>query len=355
MENRTLYHHGVKGQKWGKRLYQYKNGTLTPLGRLRYLKNKKDSDGDSDSKTAKTGSTKSTSTKSEPAKSEQVKTDTAYSTARKSVKDMSDTELAAAINRLRNEQTYNQLYNQLNPPKVSKGKEFLTTMWDRAITPALSEAGKKVMSEFITDRAEKALGLKKGEAKDALSELRKEFDTLKLKKDIENLKNPKSDPYEELKKQAEIAKLEKQVATDKQKTQQVEDWWKKRADDEKKESVDNWNESNKKEWDAARKRAEDKGQESAKKERERVEKVFAERDKKQQDKETKRDAKSAKETERILKDLDKAADAARQQAEKYKSNKSNDIIDASPYEVIVSKPTREAGKYFIDEIIDAMH
>lgn len=30
-----LMHHGVKGQKWGHRRYQYEDGTLTPLGRQR--------------------------------------------------------------------------------------------------------------------------------------------------------------------------------------------------------------------------------------------------------------------------------------------------------------------------------
>lgn len=34
----TLYlaHHGIKGQKWGERRYQYKDGSLTPEGRKRY-------------------------------------------------------------------------------------------------------------------------------------------------------------------------------------------------------------------------------------------------------------------------------------------------------------------------------
>ena len=36
MENRTLYHHGVKGQKWGVRRYQNPDGTLTNQGKKRY-------------------------------------------------------------------------------------------------------------------------------------------------------------------------------------------------------------------------------------------------------------------------------------------------------------------------------
>ena len=31
-----LYHHGVKGQKWGERNYQYEDGSLTPAGRDHY-------------------------------------------------------------------------------------------------------------------------------------------------------------------------------------------------------------------------------------------------------------------------------------------------------------------------------
>lgn len=31
-----LYHHGIKGQKWGLRRFQNPDGTLTPLGKIRY-------------------------------------------------------------------------------------------------------------------------------------------------------------------------------------------------------------------------------------------------------------------------------------------------------------------------------
>ena len=36
--NNELYHHGIKGQKWGMRRYQNEDGTLTYQGKMRYMK-----------------------------------------------------------------------------------------------------------------------------------------------------------------------------------------------------------------------------------------------------------------------------------------------------------------------------
>lgn len=36
MENIYIAHHGIKGQKWGVRRFQYNNGNLTPEGQKRY-------------------------------------------------------------------------------------------------------------------------------------------------------------------------------------------------------------------------------------------------------------------------------------------------------------------------------
>ena len=34
--NEDIYHWGIKGQKWGVRRYQNKDGSLTPAGKQRY-------------------------------------------------------------------------------------------------------------------------------------------------------------------------------------------------------------------------------------------------------------------------------------------------------------------------------
>lgn len=38
-----LYHHGIKGQKWGVRCYQNEDGGLTTAGKLRYSEDWKQS------------------------------------------------------------------------------------------------------------------------------------------------------------------------------------------------------------------------------------------------------------------------------------------------------------------------
>lgn len=40
----TLYHHGIKGQKWGLRNFQNLDGTYTELGKLRRRKSESYSD-----------------------------------------------------------------------------------------------------------------------------------------------------------------------------------------------------------------------------------------------------------------------------------------------------------------------
>ena len=98
-----LRHHGIKGQKWGVRRYQKADGTLTPLGKLRYGDandyeelGKQVSKADGFIKTAK----KYQEEKEHKEYEEKIKTD---------LSKMSDAELQKVVNRLNLEQRYTQV------------------------------------------------------------------------------------------------------------------------------------------------------------------------------------------------------------------------------------------------------
>lgn len=119
MEN-SLQHYGIKGQKWGIRRFQKKDGSYTPAGRKRR---------DSWSDDAKT----------------------AYDIKKKSVKQMSNAELKKLNERTRLEQEY----SRLNPNTVQKGWKYVAAGAATLGTVAgiynnsntLIKAGKKFMGK----------------------------------------------------------------------------------------------------------------------------------------------------------------------------------------------------------------
>lgn len=90
MEQNYLIHHGIKGQKWGVRRYQNKNGSLTPRGKKRYRD--KTENWSDDAKEASTLN-------------------------KKKVKQLSNNELKKLNERTRLEQEY----SRLNPSMIKKG------------------------------------------------------------------------------------------------------------------------------------------------------------------------------------------------------------------------------------------
>ena len=127
MEQNTLTHHGIKGQRWGVRRFQTKSGSLTAAGKKRYGK-------DDDPKTKK----------AEDKSKGNASTDTHddYKKVRaKTVRQMSDTELKDAVNRLAMEKRY----NELNPPKVSMGKQFI----NKFVLPNAKYAAEKALKKYI--------------------------------------------------------------------------------------------------------------------------------------------------------------------------------------------------------------
>lgn len=177
MENyNEMYHHGVKGQRWGIRRYQNKDGTMTAYGKKRYakemakleaekkmLKNKQKTAAQMAKLDKKKQEVDALKKKTESDKDSKTNADKPKS-AEKSIKDMTNEELNAKIERLKLEQKYEELLrgpvnntannssnnsnnssNSSNKDKKEAGKEFAKKY--------LGDAGKKILWDTSVDLA----------------------------------------------------------------------------------------------------------------------------------------------------------------------------------------------------------
>lgn len=183
-KNDKLVHHGIKGQRWGVRRYQNKDGTLTPAGRKRADKLK-------DEYTRLTGK-RLVKRISKGSKAEENKS--------KTVKEMTNEELREKTTRMRLENDYvreSTTMENLNPQKVSAGKRFITSLGKNVIAPAATDAGKRLLTDWLIKTGTDALEL--NPKKDSNAALKKEVETLELEKrklkateDIFNIKKRKN-------------------------------------------------------------------------------------------------------------------------------------------------------------------
>lgn len=209
-----LHHWGIKGQKWGIRRYQNKDGSLTPAGRKRYaseeayLKEREKSIKNRErvkARQAKIDAKKAELDARERALEDSKNTKVSPGASKpKSVKDMTDAELDREINRARKEEEYRRLH----PEPVAKPK-LMNRIVDEVITPAAISSGKKALESAI-DKAAKEM-LKDKVDPNSYEALKKKYDTLKVKKDIDDLQNGKNDPVAKLKKEYDTLDYQQKI------------------------------------------------------------------------------------------------------------------------------------------------
>lgn len=158
MEN-ELTHWGIKGMRWGVRRYQNKDGTLTTAGKKRYAKEMaklKEEERVAKNKQrtqAKLDKLDEKRREIEAIKSGKPTPKLAEKKSQKpSIKDMSDEELRAVVNRLNME----KMYRQLQPEQVSAGKKFANKVMNDVVAPAATEVGKNMLKDYMTKAVKKA-------------------------------------------------------------------------------------------------------------------------------------------------------------------------------------------------------
>lgn len=142
--NDELYHHGVKGMKWGVRRYQNKDGSLTLAGKRRAVK---DMTGLSDKELKKYVPDANKWAKEDLSRSRRLVDESSTmanklrnandlvgkkrSKTKMDLSSMTDQEMRNQINRALLERQYNDMFS---PQKTSKGREYVSDVLDVAGT-----------------------------------------------------------------------------------------------------------------------------------------------------------------------------------------------------------------------------
>lgn len=173
MEYEVLKHYGIRGMRWGVLRYQNRDGTLTPAGKKRYakdlakvreqekiLKNKQATKAKLDAlearKKAVEEGNRDLDGDPKPSKKSKKGDVAADSKPKKrSIKELSDDELRAKIERIRLEQSYKELTTPKNQKKSGKGKEFighvLSTSGKNLATQVANQVGATLLNKAFAN------------------------------------------------------------------------------------------------------------------------------------------------------------------------------------------------------------
>ena len=141
-----LYHWGVKGMKWGQRLYQRKDGSLTMLGKARRKK-----------RLTEAQKKRQATLEAKEKRRQDVEA------GRIPSKKMTNEELKARIERLNLEKTYNDALSAQKQANTSKGQKFLDKFLDASVDKLADNVSADLVAQTV--KVLLAAGINKGATK----------------------------------------------------------------------------------------------------------------------------------------------------------------------------------------------
>lgn len=179
MSNTELYHHGVKGQRWGIRRYQNKDGSLTAYGKKRYAKELAKLEAEKkrirqQEQTAKKIKKLDDMRKDLDERKKALNPDDAPESAKRQkapsvpkkrkLSELSNEEIQAKIDRMNLENKYKELaqaqIDAVSKKEVSKGRKFTEEVLEKAGKNIATQAAAWAMGTGVNKLIEATIGEK---------------------------------------------------------------------------------------------------------------------------------------------------------------------------------------------------
>lgn len=160
MENNELYHHGIKGQKWGIRRFQNKDGSLTNAGLKRYGTAASSAASAVGKVIAKGG--KKVAEKISEKHAQRKEKKRIENLMSKPIRKLTEEERIERMDRRLKEKELLSLEKNVSDLKsgaMSKGRKFVEDMVTKVAIPSVLDAGQKQLTSFLNKKLGDALGL----------------------------------------------------------------------------------------------------------------------------------------------------------------------------------------------------
>lgn len=209
--NDELTHWGIKGMRWGVRRYQNSDGSLTDAGKKRYtsemqsLREKERSLKKRQAAKDKIDNLNAKRKALEEWEDElNGKKPSSRPLRKKTASEMTNEELWERTSRIQAEANYYNAQRNLanaNPPKVSAGKKFVSSLMNDVVAPAAKNVGKAWLENALKDKLGlnkkdvksiedqvKEFNLKTSKKNEELDDIRREIATIEARNKLEKLK-----------------------------------------------------------------------------------------------------------------------------------------------------------------------